>query len=66
MYNLNCTPTALGYKVEGKLHLGVREQNPLNVAGLQDHIGKLHYNVLKLVQPVLFQLHCSQQQYSVA
>jgi hypothetical protein len=26
LYNLNCTPTTLGYKVEDKLHLEVREQ----------------------------------------
>jgi hypothetical protein len=34
MYNLNYTPTTLGYKVEEKLYLGVREQKRLNTADL--------------------------------
>jgi hypothetical protein len=35
MYNLNYTPTTLGYKVEEKLYLGVRKQKRLNTAVLQ-------------------------------
>jgi hypothetical protein len=34
MYNLNCTPTILGYKVEEKLCMGVREQKRLNTTAL--------------------------------
>jgi hypothetical protein len=34
MYNLNYTPTTLGYTVE-KLYLGVREQERLNTTGLE-------------------------------
>jgi hypothetical protein len=35
MYNLNYAPTTLGYKVEEKLYLGVREQKRLNITALQ-------------------------------
>jgi hypothetical protein len=34
MYNLKYTPTTLGYKVEEKLYLGVREQKRLNTTAL--------------------------------
>jgi hypothetical protein len=36
MYNLNYTPTTLGYKLEEKLHLGVREQKRLNITVPED------------------------------
>jgi hypothetical protein len=36
MYNLNYRPTTLGYKVEEKLYLGVREQKRLNTTGLEN------------------------------
>jgi hypothetical protein len=34
VYNLNYTPTTLGYKIEDKLYLGVREQKKLIITGL--------------------------------
>jgi hypothetical protein len=45
MYNLNYTQTTLGYKVEEKLYLGVREQKSLNTAGLEhksSHSSSMH------------------------
>jgi hypothetical protein len=43
MYNLNYTPTTLGYKAEEKLHVGVREQKRINTTGLEKaHIGPRH------------------------
>jgi hypothetical protein len=38
MYNFNYTPTALGYKVEGKLYLGVQEQKRLNTTDLDNRL----------------------------
>jgi hypothetical protein len=35
VYNLNNTPTILGYKAEEKLHLGVHEQKCLNGTGVE-------------------------------
>jgi hypothetical protein len=34
MYNLNYTPTTLGYNVEEKLFLAVREQQRLNTTAI--------------------------------
>ena len=35
MYNMNYAPTTSGYKVEEKIHLGVRERKMLNVTVLE-------------------------------
>jgi hypothetical protein len=36
MYGLNYTPTTLGYTIEEKLYLGVREQKRLNTTALDE------------------------------
>jgi hypothetical protein len=36
MYNLNYAPTTLGYKVEEKSYLGVRERKRLNTTALEN------------------------------
>jgi hypothetical protein len=38
LYNLNYTPIFGGYKVEEKLHLGVREQKRLNTIHVDDQM----------------------------
>jgi hypothetical protein len=38
MCNLNYTPTTLGYKVEEKLYLGVREQKGLNSTAIDQPV----------------------------
>jgi hypothetical protein len=38
---MNYTPTTSGYKVERKLHLGVREQNGLNTNGIDCRGGQI-------------------------
>ena len=36
MCNYNYAPTTLGYKVEEKMYLGLRERKRLNITGLYD------------------------------
>jgi hypothetical protein len=37
MYNLHYVPTTLGYKVEEKLYLGVREQKKVEYHWFKEH-----------------------------
>jgi hypothetical protein len=56
MYNLHYVPTTLGYKVEEKLYLGVREQKRLNTTGLDHVIRKVKGNKEGLKQNETLQL----------
>jgi hypothetical protein len=55
MYNLHYVPTTLGYNVEEKLYLGVREQKRLNTTALLEATltsSPAFLNLLTLEEPL--------------
>jgi hypothetical protein len=59
MYNLHYVPTTLGYKVEEKLYLGVREQKRLNTTGLSHGTASIDTSQKIVFGFILYVLHAN-------